>query len=170
MRMWRVRLHRPPVACRYPPAGCVRGSLAQHEVTADDVAEGERLFTSTCTGCHGAEGDARVWRGSRARTVPQFGNRRRPRPHDQERPHRDGDAAEHLHGRAGPKPGRVPAIARVHAALDGPGRSRPRQGTLRGQGQMRHVPPRRGQRLAVRSGPERHRSAAEGPGTGALPR
>jgi len=32
--------------------------LAQHEPTADDVAEGERLFTSTCTGCHGAEGDA----------------------------------------------------------------------------------------------------------------
>ena len=32
--------------------------FAQHEPTADDVAEGERLFTSTCTGCHGAEGDA----------------------------------------------------------------------------------------------------------------
>jgi mono/diheme cytochrome c family protein len=30
---------------------------AQHEVTADDVREGERLFASTCTGCHGAEGD-----------------------------------------------------------------------------------------------------------------
>lgn len=33
------------------------GVLAQHEVTADDVREGERLFASTCTGCHGAEGD-----------------------------------------------------------------------------------------------------------------
>jgi len=32
--------------------------LAQHDVTADDVREGERLFASTCTGCHGAEGDA----------------------------------------------------------------------------------------------------------------
>jgi putative heme-binding domain-containing protein len=31
---------------------------AQHEVTADDVREGERLFSSTCTGCHGADGDA----------------------------------------------------------------------------------------------------------------
>jgi len=34
------------------------GILAQHEVTADDVREGERLFASTCTGCHGADGDA----------------------------------------------------------------------------------------------------------------
>jgi cytochrome c oxidase cbb3-type subunit 3 len=31
--------------------------FAQHEVTADDVREGEQLFVSTCTGCHGAEGD-----------------------------------------------------------------------------------------------------------------
>jgi putative heme-binding domain-containing protein len=31
--------------------------FAQHEVTADDVREGERLFAATCTGCHGAEGD-----------------------------------------------------------------------------------------------------------------
>jgi putative heme-binding domain-containing protein len=30
---------------------------AQHEVTADDIREGERLFAATCTGCHGAEGD-----------------------------------------------------------------------------------------------------------------
>ena len=32
--------------------------FAQHEVTADDVREGEQLFASTCAGCHGAEGDA----------------------------------------------------------------------------------------------------------------
>ena len=32
--------------------------IAQHEITADDIREGERLFASTCTGCHGAEGDA----------------------------------------------------------------------------------------------------------------
>ena len=31
--------------------------VAQHEVTADDIREGERLFAATCTGCHGAEGD-----------------------------------------------------------------------------------------------------------------
>jgi putative heme-binding domain-containing protein len=33
-------------------------ALAQHDVTDDDVREGERLFASTCTGCHGADGDA----------------------------------------------------------------------------------------------------------------
>jgi len=31
--------------------------LAQHEVTADDIREGEQLYVATCTGCHGAEGD-----------------------------------------------------------------------------------------------------------------
>ncbi len=54
--MWRVRL---PVfvlvtgifLAAAPPI------LAQHEVTADDLREGERLFVATCTGCHGAEGD-----------------------------------------------------------------------------------------------------------------
>ena len=32
--------------------------LAQHEVTADDIREGERLFLASCAGCHGTEGDA----------------------------------------------------------------------------------------------------------------
>jgi putative heme-binding domain-containing protein len=31
--------------------------FAQHEVTASDIEEGARLFLSSCTGCHGPEGD-----------------------------------------------------------------------------------------------------------------
>jgi cytochrome c oxidase cbb3-type subunit 3 len=56
MRMWKVRLRAFVLAtgillAAMPPM------LAQHEVTADDIKEGERLFAATCTGCHGAEGD-----------------------------------------------------------------------------------------------------------------
>src|ERR1700704_3060762 len=56
MRMWKVRLRAFALAtgillAAMPPM------LAQHEVTADDIKEGERLFAATCTGCHGAEGD-----------------------------------------------------------------------------------------------------------------
>lgn len=32
--------------------------VAQHEVTADDLRDGERLFLGSCAGCHGVEGDA----------------------------------------------------------------------------------------------------------------
>jgi putative heme-binding domain-containing protein len=38
-------------------AGASRAS-AQHEVTSDDIREGERLFVASCTGCHGPDGDA----------------------------------------------------------------------------------------------------------------
>jgi len=31
---------------------------AQHEITADDLKEGEQLFVASCTGCHGPDGDA----------------------------------------------------------------------------------------------------------------
>jgi len=57
MRMWRPRLRTFVLLTGILLAATPR-LFAQHEVTAEDVAEGERLFTSTCTGCHGAEGDA----------------------------------------------------------------------------------------------------------------
>src|SRR3954471_2733593 len=57
-----MRIRRPRLRAFVLLAGILLAAtlrlFAQHEVTADDVAEGERLFTSTCTGCHGAEGDA----------------------------------------------------------------------------------------------------------------
>jgi putative heme-binding domain-containing protein len=56
MRMWRPRV-RAFVLLAGILLVLAPHSFAQHEVTADDVREGERLFTSTCTGCHGAEGD-----------------------------------------------------------------------------------------------------------------
>lgn len=55
--MWRVPLRTCVLAAGIFVAAAPR-MFAQHEVTADDIAEGERLFSSTCTGCHGAEGDA----------------------------------------------------------------------------------------------------------------
>src|SRR6476620_9064273 len=56
MRMWQARLHALLLLAAVLLLAAP-GIFAQHEVTADDVREGERLFTSTCTGCHGAEGD-----------------------------------------------------------------------------------------------------------------
>jgi putative heme-binding domain-containing protein len=55
--MWRARLRSVVLAAAVLLAAAP-GILAQHEVTAEDVREGERLFASTCTGCHGADGDA----------------------------------------------------------------------------------------------------------------
>jgi putative heme-binding domain-containing protein len=56
MRMWRARLPAFALVTGILLAATSR-SFAQHEVTADDIQEGERLFAATCTGCHGAEGD-----------------------------------------------------------------------------------------------------------------
>jgi putative heme-binding domain-containing protein len=56
MRMRRINLHAFLLATGIILAVVPR-MFAQHEVTADDVREGERLFAATCTGCHGAEGD-----------------------------------------------------------------------------------------------------------------
>src|ERR1700716_248859 len=56
MRMRRINLHAFLLATGILLAVMPR-MFAQHEVTADDVREGERLFAATCTGCHGAEGD-----------------------------------------------------------------------------------------------------------------
>ena len=54
--MWRPRLRALFLATGIVLA-VTAPMLAQHEVTAEDVREGEQLFVSTCTGCHGAEGD-----------------------------------------------------------------------------------------------------------------
>ena len=54
--MWRARL-RAFVLVTGIVVAATPQAFAQHEVTADDVREGERLFVATCTGCHGAEGD-----------------------------------------------------------------------------------------------------------------
>jgi putative heme-binding domain-containing protein len=54
--MWRARLRFVVLAALILVAASPR-LKAQHEISADDVREGERLFVSTCTGCHGAEGD-----------------------------------------------------------------------------------------------------------------
>lgn len=54
--MWRVQLRAlVPVTAIVLAATAVL--FAQHEVSLDNVQEGERLFVATCTGCHGAEGD-----------------------------------------------------------------------------------------------------------------
>ena len=53
--MWRDRLRAVVLL-----TGIVLSAMrlfAQHELTADDLKEGERLYVATCTGCHGAEGD-----------------------------------------------------------------------------------------------------------------
>ncbi len=54
--MWKVRL-RAFVLTTGILLAAMPPMFAQHEVTADDIKEGERLFAATCTGCHGAEGD-----------------------------------------------------------------------------------------------------------------
>ena len=56
MRTWRARLRAFLLATGIVLA-VTAPMFAQHEVTADDVREGEQLFVATCTGCHGAEGD-----------------------------------------------------------------------------------------------------------------